>query len=184
MSTASTMPQLPGVSAPMSRWCAVVTEKPISLSLEEHRHAEGDVRAMARAAIGVVVHDHVARPDRLAARLQSSSGCRGCSRGSGRTAAASTSCIRTAAGPSASVSAVPKSSDSRMIDGIAHSHELVAHLDGDVLQRAVDHGGGDRIDACRRDAAVPGFACLFICVSKRDEDAARRVDDGVAHAAS
>ena len=30
-SMASTMPQLPGVSAPMSRWCAVVTEKPISV---------------------------------------------------------------------------------------------------------------------------------------------------------
>ena len=29
-SMASTMPQLPGVSAPMSRWCAVVTEKPTS----------------------------------------------------------------------------------------------------------------------------------------------------------
>jgi hypothetical protein len=29
-SVASTMPQLPGVSAPRSRWCAVVAENPTS----------------------------------------------------------------------------------------------------------------------------------------------------------
>jgi hypothetical protein len=33
---------------------------------------------------------------------------------------------------------------------IAHAHELVAHLDRDVLQRALDHGAGDRIDPRRR----------------------------------
>ncbi len=31
-SVASTMPQVPGVSAPRSRWCAVVAEKPTSSS--------------------------------------------------------------------------------------------------------------------------------------------------------
>src|SRR6185295_831149 len=31
--------------------------------------------------------------------------------------------------------------------GVAHAHELVAHLDGDVLERALDHRGGDRVDA-------------------------------------
>src|SRR4029077_20482435 len=33
---------------------------------------------------------------------------------------------------------------------IAHAHELVAHLDRDVLQRPLDDGAGDRIDARRR----------------------------------
>src|SRR6185437_4983102 len=33
---------------------------------------------------------------------------------------------------------------------IAHAHELVAHLDGDVFQRALDDGAGDRIDPRRR----------------------------------
>src|SRR5271167_2205758 len=34
--------------------------------------------------------------------------------------------------------------------GIAHPHQLVAHLDRDVLQRPLNDGGGDRIDAGRR----------------------------------
>src|SRR4029453_6462662 len=36
----------------------------------EHRYDEGDVGAVARAGIGVVVHDHVARPKLIAALAQ------------------------------------------------------------------------------------------------------------------
>ena len=47
--------------------------------------------------------------------------------------------------------------------GIAHPHELVAHLDGDVLQRALDDRGGDRVDARLGDGVA--VACLLIVAS-------------------
>jgi hypothetical protein len=36
----------------------------------EHRHNEGDVRTVTCPSIGIVVHDHIARPQRVAAPRQ------------------------------------------------------------------------------------------------------------------
>ena len=155
------MPQLPGVSAPMSRWCAVVTEKPISSSVVEDRHAEADVGPVRGAAVGVVVHDDVAG--------------RGSSRRAPRAAEDAAHVAgdrprlqRRALRAFAELPALGVGERGAEIlgladdAGVAHPHQLVAHLDGDVLERAVDDRGGDRIDArlrgapCRLELLVHG----------------------------
>jgi hypothetical protein len=42
------------------------------LALDEHRHDEGDVGAVAGARVGVVVHEHIAWPELIAALGQDS----------------------------------------------------------------------------------------------------------------
>ena len=89
----------PRVSAPMSRWWAVVTEKPISSPPREHRHAEADVGPVRGAVVGRVVHDHVAGLERLAALAHAPQDAAQVAGDRARAAAAWSAASRTAAGP-------------------------------------------------------------------------------------
>ena len=95
-------------------------------------------------AVGVVVHDDVARADLLAALGELAEHPLDVARdGPGLEgvdwADSASPC------PPASTRPAPKSSDSRMNRRVRHPHELVAHLGRDVLQRALDDADGDRV---------------------------------------
>ena len=116
--------------------------------VEKHRHAEGDVGPMRRAAIGVVVHDDVAGADRLAAfreRLADAADIAGDRAGLERRAHLAFAELATLSVGQRGAEILGFADDA----GIAHPHQLVSHLDRDALQRAVNDGGGDRVHASR-----------------------------------
>ena len=92
----------------------------------------------------------ITSPGRISRRgRRAASGCRAHSPGSGPTAAACSSCIRKLAafGVGQRRAEILELADDA---GIAHAHQLVAHLDGDVLERALDDRAGDGVDASIR----------------------------------
>ena len=120
-------------------------ERPV----DEDRHGEGDVRPVRGAAIGIVVHDDVAGADGFAARGERPLDAADIAGDRARLQ-------RRAHLAFAELVAVGVRQRGAEILGfaddarIAHAHELVAHLDRDVFERALDDGGGDRIDAVGR----------------------------------
>ena len=117
---------------------------------------EGDVRPVARARVGVVVHDDVARPDRVPAlgelakhTLHVARNGPGLERGRLRGLGEPLPVRVHQPGPE-----VLRFAD----DGrVGHPHELVAHLRRDVLERALDDTDGDRVHRAvgAAGAAVP-----------------------------
>ena len=111
----------------------------------EHRHAERDIGHVARAAIGVVVDVDVTGLDRLAAPLE-------CRANAAHVARQRARLERRALRRLGDLVACRVHDGGAEILGLPdqarmrHAHELEAHLDGDRLQRAVDHVRGDRID--------------------------------------
>ena len=125
----------------------------------EHRHAERHVGTVRRPAIGIVVHDDVAGAEHVAAGrkpLADAADIAG-----DRTGLQWRRHLAFAQLPPFGVGQggaeiLRLADDAR----IAHAHKLVAHFDGDVLQRALDDGAGDRIDSRRRLRAAVGQARL------------------------
>ena len=115
-------------------------------ALVEHRHAKSDVRHVAGAAVGVVVDVDIARLDGLAAPLQRRANA-------AHIARQRTRLERRALRRLGDLVAGRVQHGGAEILGfpdqarVRHAHQLEAHLDGDGLQRAVDHIRGDRIDA-------------------------------------
>jgi hypothetical protein len=115
----------------------------------KHWHAERHVGAVRGAAIGIVVHDHVAGTEYLAPRLESLADAADIA--GDRTRLQRRAHLALAQLPPLGVGQrraeiLGFADDAR----IAHAHELVAHLDRDVLQRPLNDCAGDRIDARRR----------------------------------
>ena len=110
----------------------------------ERGHDERDVGAVARPGIGVVVHDHVAGANLVAAfrhlakhSLHVAGDGTGLQRGGlGRLREPLTGRIHQAGSE-----VLGFADDGR----VRHSHELVAHLRRDVLERALDDARGDRV---------------------------------------
>ena len=165
VSAASTIPQVPGVSAPRSRWWAVVTEKPASSPSTKTGTAKATSGRWRRAVVGMVVHDHVARaplvPDlgeasrdpgqvaRDRSRLQ-----RGRLRGLAQLAAL------VIADRAAEVLGL---ADDR---GVSHAGQAVAHLDGDRSQAppitAAVIGSMPVLDGAEPDAVMSGLVKPFL----------------------
>ena len=142
---ASTMPPEPGV------WAADIQvvrggHRPADQAVvQEDRHREGDVRPVAAAGIGVVVHDHVAGADLLAAQREifpDAADIAGDRAGLQRRRLLRLGQL-VVVGVDQRGAEILRFPDDR---GIGHAHELVAHLDGDVLQRALQDAGGHRVD--------------------------------------
>ena len=167
-------------------------------SADEHRHDEGDVRAVAGAGIGVVVHDDVAGADHVAALLQRLQDAADVARDRPRLQRRRLRRFGEAAalGIDQRRAEILRLADDR---GVAHAHQLVAHLDRDVLERALDHRGGDRVDpvGLGRGLAAGRCSCSFSFAdgllgrsgrrrheerlwSARPSDASRLPDDQVA----
>ena len=135
-------------------------------ALHEDRHDEGYVGPVARTGIGIVVHDDVARSDDFAARGQDALDAAYVARDRaglqrrrlgrfGQAAAFRIDERRTE---------ILRFADDRRV---AHAHQLVAHLDGDVLQRALDHAAGDRIDEVGLGRGLAGGGCAHCFASLR-----------------
>ena len=130
----------------------------------ERGHDEGDIGAMARPGVGVVVHDDVAGADLVAALghlaehalhvPRNGAGLQG--RGLGRLREPLSGRVHE---PRAEVLGLP---DDRRV---RHPHELVAHLRGDVLERALDDARGDGVHPAIRAAgeAVETIAGAGVC---------------------
>ena len=121
---------------------------------DEHRHDERDVGAVARPRVRVVVHDHVAGTKRFPALVQHPhhpSHVPGDRAGLERRRLGrlrQTPALRIdEAGPE-----ILRFADDR---GVRHPHQLVAHLDRDVLERTLDHARHDRIDLDVRPVRPP-----------------------------
>ena len=119
------------------------------LAAVKHRHAERHVGAVRGAAVGIVVHDHVAGAEYVAARLEAladAADIAGDRPGLQRRRHLALAQLPSLGVGQRRAEILGFADDAR----IAHAHELVAHLDRDVLQRPLDDGAGDRIDARRR----------------------------------
>ena len=119
----------------------------------ENRHAERDVGPMRGAAVGVVVHDDVARPDLVPAlgqHLQDAPDIAGYRSRLQRRAHLAFAQLPPLRVGERGAEILGFANDA----GIAHPHQFVTHLDRDVLQRPLNDRGRDRIDAGRRGAGL------------------------------
>jgi hypothetical protein len=119
--------------------------EPDQRAVVKHRHGESHVGPVRGAAVRIVVHDHVARPDCIAAGsqlLQDAADITGDRAGLQRRAHLAFAELAPLGIGECRAEILGFADDA----GIAHPHQLVAHLDRDVFQRAVDYGGCDRID--------------------------------------
>ena len=118
------------------------------ISVVEHRHHESDIGAVAGAGIGVVVHDHIARPHRVAARCQRLQDAADIARD--RPRLQRRRLRRLGEAPTLGIdqrrAEILRFADNRRI---RHPHQLVAHLDRDVFERALDDARGDAVDGLR-----------------------------------
>ena len=118
-------------------------------AIVEDRHDERHVRPMRCASIGIVVHDDIARLDRLAALLEHLEHATDIAGDGSRLkwrallGLGQLSAIRV----NQCSAEILGFADDR---GVAHAHELVAHLDGDVFEGALDDLCGDRVNAALR----------------------------------
>ena len=140
-------------------------------ALVDDRHDEGHVRPVARAVIGGVVNDDVALVQDLAPLLEdlvhalhvAGDGPRLQRRRVLRFAE-----LAAVAVDDRRPEILGRADDRR----IGHAHELPAHLDRDVLQRALDHAGGDGVDG-----ADVGRLCHDLVLLAQAQDQVRaRVD--------
>jgi hypothetical protein len=112
----------------------------------EDRHAETDVGAVRGAVVRVVVDDHVARLEGVAARLERADDAAhvaGDRPGLQRRALRAFAELPPTRVADRGAEVIGLADDAR----IRHPHELVAHLDRDVLERALDDARGDGVDA-------------------------------------
>ena len=117
------------------------------LIIEEDRNAEGNVRSVGGAAVRIVVHDHVAGPQDLAARFQLLANAADVTGNRARlqwSAHAAFAQLQPVGIGQRRAEILGLADDAR----IAHPHQLVAHLDGNRVERALDDGGGDGVDPC------------------------------------
>src|SRR5271169_294685 len=129
------------------------------LILVEYRHAERHVGTVRGATIGIVVHDHIAGTQHVAAGCEPSADAADVTGDGARLQRRAH--LAFAQLPSLGIrqrraEILGFADDAR----IAHAHELVAHLDRDVLQRSLDDGAGDRIDARRR--LLPAVGAVYV----------------------
>src|ERR1700691_4131910 len=108
------------------------------LLVKKDRHAKGDVRAVRRAPVRVVVHDDVAWADRLAtpfeffSNLSDISGYWSRLERSAHRALAKLASVRVS---QRGAKILGFADDAR----IGHPHEFMAHLDRNVFERTVDN---------------------------------------------
>jgi hypothetical protein len=117
------------------------------LLVVKDRNDETDVGAVRGAAIGVVVHEHVAGFHPVAALFQfaqNAGDVAGDRAGLERRAHRAFAKLAAGRVGQRGAEILAFADDAR----IAHAHELVAHLDGDVFKRPVDDRCEERINAC------------------------------------
>ena len=111
----------------------------------ERRNHEGHVRAVRGAGVRIIVHEDVARLDRLAAFGKQTAEAADVAGDRARLQRRALLGL----GQLAVLHIDERSAEIlRFADdaGIGHAHELVAHLDRNVLQRTLNDARGDRID--------------------------------------
>ncbi len=114
----------------------------------KYGQTESDVGAVRCTIIGIVVHDNVARLEGVAATLEffddSSDITRYRTRLQRRALRAFAKL--TAGGIADRCAEILGFSNDA---GVGHAHELVAHFDGNVLERTLNDAGRHRVDSCR-----------------------------------
>ena len=122
-----------------------MTAKPVRIAAMERRNHEGHVRAVRGAGVRIVVHEDVARLDRLAAFGKQAAEAADVA--GDRARLQRRALLGLGQLPVLHIdercAEILKFADDA---GIGHAHELVAHLDRNVLQRPLDDARGDRID--------------------------------------
>jgi hypothetical protein len=108
---------------------------------------ESDVRAVRCTIIGIVVHDNVAWLEHLAAPFEFPDDAAHITRYRARLqrrALRTFTKLPTRGIADRSPKILGFSNDA----GVGHAHQLVAHLDGDVLKGALNDAGCHRVDTC------------------------------------
>ena len=145
-SVASTIPQLPGRQRAEVEVVRGRGREADELAVVEDGHDEADVGLVRGAVVGVVVDDDVAglplEPELGEAAVDAGDVARDRPRLERRR-------LRRLAQLPALVVAEHAAEVLRLADDrrVGHAGQLVAHLDRDRVERAVDHGRGDRVDS-------------------------------------